>query len=291
MLTEDPSQQTITPLPEEPVYPPAPTPVEEVQPTPRPGSLSWWLPWIEVGKAVGLWVLSVLLLLFVPVIIALPYLVYKIFAAGPISQEALGTDKTLIFLSVLGILPTHLLTLLATWAFVSNWGRRPFWKSLEFEWPKNVGPVAGGLISLLVAIVLLVLAWLVTSYWGGSKTQLDLLIESSMPARFATAFVALATAPLVEELIYRGVLYPAIEKAAGVAVAVVTVSLLFAGVHVFQYFNNIAVIIVITLLSFTLTLARAYTGKLLPSFIIHLVFNGIQSLILVLAPFLDKGTG
>jgi len=290
VITEDPSQQ-LTSLPEEPVYPPAPVAGQEIQPGPIPDSIVWWLPWFEVGKAVALWVLSVLLLLFVPVIVALPYLIYKIFASGAPSPEALGTDKTLIFLSVLGIVPTHLLTLLATWAFVSNWGRRPFWKTLEFEWPKNIGPVLASLLSLLVAIVLLLLAWLVTNYWGGAKTQLDLLIESSMPARFVTAFIAVATAPLVEELIYRGVLYPAIEKAAGVAVAVMAVSLLFAGVHVFQYFNNIAVITVITLLSFTLTLARAYTGKLLPSFVIHLVFNGIQSLILVLAPFLDKGTG
>src|ERR671913_547753 len=136
------------------------------------------------------WVTSVMLLLFVPVIIALPYLIYKIVMSGAPSAEALATDKTLIFLSVIGIIPTHLLTLGVTWAFVSNWGRRPFWKALEFEWPKNVGPVVAGLLSLLVAIVLLALAWLVTSYWGGSKTQLDLLIESSMPARFATAFVA-----------------------------------------------------------------------------------------------------
>ena len=291
MLTEEPSQQ-LTPLPEETAAPPTPVLGQEAQSIPSPQTLAWWLPWIEVLKATGVWFVSVLLLLFVPVIVALPYLVYKIVKFGAPSPEALGNDKTLIFLSVVGIVPTHLLTLLVTWIVISKWGRqRPFWKAVGFEWPKNIGPVVASLLSLLVAIVLLLLAWLVTNYWGGGKTQLDLLIESSLPARFATAFVAVATAPLVEELIYRGVLYPAIEKAAGMAIAVVAVSLLFAGVHVFQYINNIAVIVVITLLSFTLTLARAFTGKLLPSFVIHLVFNGIQSLILVLAPFVDKGTG
>ena len=145
-------------------------------------------------------------------------------------------------------------------------------------------------MSFLLALVLLGLAYGVTTLYGGNKTQLDLLIESSLPTRFATAFVAVATAPLIEELIYRGVLYPAIEKAAGVTISIVVVSLLFAGVHVFQYYNNIAVIIVITLLSITLTVTRAVTGKVLPSFVIHLVFNGIQSLILVLAPFVDKSS-
>ena len=42
--------------------------------------------------------------------------------------------------------------------------------------------------------------------------------------------------------------------------------------------------------SFTLTYVRAYTGKLLPSFVIHLVFNGVQSLIIALAPFLGWGS-
>jgi membrane protease YdiL (CAAX protease family) len=290
VFTEEPSQQQLTPLAEEHAEPPGPVLVQEVQPA-SPQSLMWWLPWIDVGKAVLVWVVSVLLLLFVPVIVALPYLVYRIAVAGAPSPEVLATDKTLIFFSVIGILPTHLLTFVVAWMFISNGGRRPFWKAIGFEWPANTRPVIGALLSLLVAIVLLLVAWLVTKFWGGNKTQLDLLIESSLATRFATAFVAVATAPLVEELIYRGVVYPAIEKAAGVGLAVVAVSLLFAGVHVFQYMNNIAVIVVITLLSFTLTIARAVTGKLMPSFVIHLVFNGIQSIILVLAPFIDKGTG
>jgi membrane protease YdiL (CAAX protease family) len=62
--------------------------------------------------------------------------------------------------------------------------------------------------------------FLVTWLWGGNKTQLDLLVESSIPARLATAFVAVFTAPLVEELIYRGVLYSAVERALGRAVAI-----------------------------------------------------------------------
>ena len=37
-----------------------------------------------------------------------------------------------------------------------------------------------------------------------------------------------------------------------------------------------------------LTVARAVTGKVLPAFIIHLVFNGIQSVLIVLGAFVDK---
>lgn len=289
MFTEESSQQ-LTPLSEEHADPPATVPVAEVQPGPTPGQLDWWLPWLEVVKAVVVWVVSVLLLLFVPVIIALPYMIYKVVTAGAPSAEAIASDKTLLFLSVLGVFPTHLLTLFVTWMIVSETGKLPFWKIIGFDWPEKPDKKVAALLSVALALALLGLAWLATTLYGGEKTQLDLLIESSLPARFATAFVALATAPLVEEVIYRGVLYPAIEKAAGVVVAIAVVSLLFAGVHVFQYYNNVAVIIVITVLSITLTVSRAVTGKVLPAFIIHLVFNGVQSVFLALAPFVEKSS-
>lgn len=291
MFTEESSPQ-ITPLSEEHADPPATARVEEIQPspTPVPGQLDWWRPWLEVVKGVVVWIVSVILLVFVPVMFALPYMIYKLVSSGAPSPEAIQSDKTLIFLSVLGILPTHLLTLFITWMIVTEWRRRPFWKTIGFEWPEGINKKVAALLSVVLALVLLGFAWLVTTLYGGEKTQLDLLIESSMPARFATAFVALATAPLVEEVIYRGVLYPAIEKAAGAVVAIGVVSLLFAGVHVIQYYNNISVIIVITVLSFTLTISRAVTGKMLPAFIIHLVFNGIQSIILAVAPFIEKSS-
>jgi membrane protease YdiL (CAAX protease family) len=129
---------------------------------------------------------------------------------------------------------------------------------------------------------------LVTNIVGGGKTQLDALIESSYQARIIVAFLAFATAPLVEEVVYRGILYPALQRALGVAWAIIIVSSLFAGVHVLQYYNNIGVIIVITILSITLTSIRAWSGRLLPTVVIHLIFNGIQSLILVFEPLVRK---
>ncbi len=234
------------------------------------------------------WVLSVAMLLFTPLILAIPYLIYVWVNQGPPRPEAVGTDKTLILLSLVGTIFAHLLTIGILWLFVTEGGRRPFAQTIGFRWPTNMTPGISIALCCLLAMILLGIGMAVTTYWGGQKTQLDLIVESSMAARFVTAIAAVATAPLVEELIYRGVLYSAFERAAGVAVAVIVVSLLFAGVHVFQYSNNIAVITVITLLSFTLTLVRAYTGSVIPPFIVHLVFNGIQSLILVLSPFIDK---
>jgi membrane protease YdiL (CAAX protease family) len=230
------------------------------------------------------WFLSIACLAVVPILVVLPYILYIYLSAGAPKADALGTDPNFLFLSILGVIPAHLLTFGIAWIVVTNWGRHPFWLTLGFTWPKSFGPWKCVGLSLL----LLGVGALVTNFFGGSKTQMDLLIESSYRTRVATAFLAAATGPFVEELVYRGVLYSALRRAVGVASAVALVSIMFAGVHVYQYYNNIAVIAVITLLSVTLTVVRAVTGKLLPSFMIHLIFNGIQSLILVFQPFFEK---
>jgi len=284
VFTEETSQQPLSPLSEHHAEPPAHVPeLEALSP-----ATSRWLPWLEVAKAVAIWITSIALLLFVPAFLGLPIIVYRSVEAGNFYPEVV-TETLVLFVSVAAIVPAHLLTLFVTKNILSEGAEHSFWRAIRFEWPANVHPVIVTLISILLAVVLLALAWVVTTMYGGGKTDLDLLIEKSMYTRVATAFVALATAPLVEEVVYRGVLYPAVEKATGMGIAIVVVSLLFAGVHVLQYKNNISVIVMITMLSIVLTVARAVTGSMLPSFIIHLVFNGIQSVVIVVGGFIEKG--
>jgi len=192
------------------------------------------MPWLEVVIAFLFWVLSVFLLAVIPVVVALPYLISQWSKFGPPTPEALMEDKQLLFWSVVGIVPAHLLTIAVAWVLITRIRRRPFWKTLGFEWPKHPSPAVISLVCLGLSLVLLAIGWAVTTLLGGGKTQLDLLVESSMGARIATALLATFTAPLVEELVYRGVLYSALEQATGKVIGVIVVTMLFAGVHVFQ---------------------------------------------------------
>src|SRR5205085_4691915 len=67
--------------------------------------------------------------------------------------------------------------------------------------------------SVGTAILLLVAGVGATYYFGGEKTPFDQMLESSTAARFMTAALATVTAPLVEELVFRGVAYPALQRA------------------------------------------------------------------------------
>lgn len=270
----------------------APVASQQLHESPVPEGASGepkWGVWLNLLRAFGVWVASIILLLGVQLAFALPYFIYLWVTSGPPQMETLTSDKLLAFFSIVSVLPAHLLTLGLIWLVVTQGRKLPFWQSINFEWPKSVHPAAATLLSVLAGVVLFGIGAAAVYLWGGNKTQLDALVESSIPARMATAFIAVVTAPLVEELIYRGILFSALQRAVGTAITVGVVSLLFAGVHVFQYIDNIAVITVITLLSFTLTLARAKTGSVLVPFVIHLVFNGIQAVLIALSPFVNLG--
>src|SRR4051812_41499850 len=64
--------------------------------------------------AIGMWFASVLFILFVPVIVLLPYLATQQAPIGDSQQtgEFVQTDPTSLFLQILGIIPAHLFTLL-----------------------------------------------------------------------------------------------------------------------------------------------------------------------------------
>jgi membrane protease YdiL (CAAX protease family) len=108
------------------------------------------------------------------------------------------------------------------------------------------------------------------------------LLQSSHAAVYVIALMATFSAPLVEEVVYRGILFSALQKSAGVVWAILIVTMLFAGVHFFQYWGSPGTIFLICFLSLGLTILRYRTKSLLPCIILHTLINGLQSVALVL---------
>jgi membrane protease YdiL (CAAX protease family) len=241
-------------------------------------------PW---GIAAGIltWVASVALLFAMGLIIVLPY----VFTHAPRGDEEkirqfLVTDQTAVFLQVLSVVPAHLLTLFIVWAVVTRFGKRPFWKTLGWSWGENFGFWK----TAAVAVGLLVIGYAIGNLVKGKPTDIDQIVANSLHSRYMLAFAAGVTAPFIEELVYRGVLYSALRKTINTVAAVIIVTILFAGVHVLEYRNNIGVILAVSILSLGLTMLRAFSGRLLPCFIVHLIFNGIQAIYIVIEPYLKS---
>jgi membrane protease YdiL (CAAX protease family) len=168
----------------------------------------------------------------------------------------------------------------AAWLVVTRIGRRPFWRTLGWGWIPQFKMVhAVGLAFLMLGVAVVAERLL-----PHQETDIEKLLKMGMGTRIAVAALAVMTAPLIEEIVYRGVIFSSVEGLMGKAAAVIFVTLLFALVHVPQYWGSVASITAILSLSFVLTLLRAWTGKLLPCVATHLVYNGIQAAILLLAP-------
>lgn len=248
------------------------------QSAPHPDNPPWGV-LAAVGVAVGMFVL----MLALQIAFVIPYaLTFR----GQSPQEIVGilqNDKTVVLLSVLSIIPAHLLTLLLAWAVVTGFGKRPFWATLGWGWSPRFGRLEFFFL-LGVSIAMLGTGQLMVLAFGDQETSLTRMLANSPATRYAVAALATFTAPVVEEVVYRGVLYSALRRRLGAALSVLAVVALFAAIHFPQYMESMAALVTITLLSLVLTVVRAWTGRLLPCVVIHLLFNGITSVFIVLAP-------
>lgn len=231
------------------------------------------------------WFGSVFLLFIAQLPIVMPYALYRNPEANSETlRQFLSTDQTAILLQLISVVPAHLLTIGLIWGVVTGFGRRPFWETIGWGWSENIGFWTSASLAFAMVLTGLILTKLI----GGEPTQLDQIVASSTAARYTIAIVATATAPLVEELVYRGVLYSALQRAIGSLWAVVGVMMLFTVVHVPQYWGNVGVIATIGILSLFLTVIRAYTGRLLPCIVIHTIFNGLSSILIILEPYMQR---
>lgn len=240
-------------------------------------------PW-QTWEAIGVWIASVLFIVIVPAIFLLPYLAMngvQLTDAEKVAEFAMS-DPMSIVVQIAAIVPAHLLTVALGWLVVTRGKTFSFkemlgWRSGGFSWWQY--------IVVLVGFALVAVA--VGNLIPEQENDLIRMLKSSRTAVYAVAIVATFTAPFVEELVYRGVLYPAFQKSFGVPAAFLLVTALFALVHVPQYWPSTSTILLLTLLSMILTAIRVKTGNLLPCVIFHTIFNGLQSVLLILEPYLQ----
>jgi CAAX protease family protein len=199
-------------------------------------------------------------------------------ANRPLPEVQITRREAILSLAVTLIM--HVATFVAAWLVVTKIRRRPFWRTLGWGWIPQFKMVHAVGLAFLMYGVAVSLQYALPD----KETDLEKLLKMGMAVRIMLAALAVATAPLIEEIVYRGVIYSSVDGLMGKGAAVTFVTLLFALVHAPQYWGSVASLTAILSLSFVLTLLRAWTGKLLPCVATHLVYNGIQAVGLLVAP-------
>jgi len=158
--------------------------------------------------------------------------------------------------------------------------RAPFGSAIRWSWPKN----AWGLL-LLGAFMFMVLGMLENLLPMPKDTPFDKLFARPRDA-YLIAIIAVSLGPLVEELFFRGFLYPVLARRWGIAWAVFLTALPFALMHMPQYGYAWGALAVIFIVGVVCGTVRAGTKSVGASFLVHVGYNGVQ---MIIAVFVTRG--
>ncbi len=196
-------------------------------------------------------------------------------AVQPVEGAALATR-----LAVLGVLHTIVtfgLVMLYLGLLVRIRYKRPFWETIGFR-VFRVGELSPGWSIAALVFLGMALSVMVASLSGLIRVEEPIPMQRMFEARESALLFLLAAvvvAPLVEETLFRGWLYPVVARTFGVAGGVVITGALFGLMHGAQLGGHWQLVGLLTLVGVLLTWVRARTGSVLSSYFLHLGYNAL----------------
>lgn len=170
----------------------------------------------------------------------------------------------------------YALLLAGVYALVALRKRLPFWRALKWRTPSPLRALGYFALGTVLSVAV---QFAPTIFPDRSDFPLSQLFTSPSIAYVVGAFAVLV-APLMEELIFRGVLFAIFEDQAGPIFAVIATAALFTGLHIPEYrgaWNHLFLLLIVGLV---FSLARGLTGSLAPSVILHTAYNLCQLVVL-----------
>jgi len=217
-----------------------------------------WSGW-DVLAVFGFSIATVFLFMVVAIIVA--YLVRG--GGSPMSDV-----KPYIPVAIGAQAASYPVILLFIFFLVRSRSHAPFGKSISWNWPRLSAPlfVIGG---VLLAFAVDKLA----RYLPMPKSlPMDEYFTSPTNA-YLMAGLGVLLAPLLEEVVFRGLLYPVLRRWLGVVVAVLLTALAFASIHFSQLGYAWGPALSIFIVGVVFTLVRERTNSLAASFLLHWGYN------------------
>ncbi|MGA3088158.1 MAG: type II CAAX endopeptidase family protein [Terriglobales bacterium] len=183
-------------------------------------------------------------------------------------QTGLAELARIPLLAVAGQSLAYLLVLGYMYVLVTRERGRPdFLAAIHWNWPSNIA------IYLIVGLVLSVGLQALAHFLPIPK---ELPIDSFFrtPAEaWALGGLSVTLAPLMEELFFRGFLYPVLARRLGLPFAVFLTALAFALLHGAQLGFSWGPVLVIFLVGMVLTMVRAKQDSVARGVLIHMAYN------------------
>jgi len=161
------------------------------------------------------------------------------------------------------------------WLVRARGGR--FWDAVRWNWPQT----SWGIFLFLGIGLYFVLIGLSQVLPIPKHLPIDRFFQTAREAGIMSV-IAITLAPLMEELFFRGFLFPVLARRLGTVVAIVLTSALFGLLHGAQLGYSWAVLIIF-LVGVVLTTVRAVTKSVASSFLVHVGYNATLSVLLFIA--------
>jgi uncharacterized protein len=252
--------------PQNPWSDPGLLPVPE-QPTPIAGVPSEnpaWTGW-DVLQIVFLTIASVIV--FLPVVaLAAQRLLYP--------KVAILQVVTYPLVSVVGQGLAYVLILGFMVSIVKRSPGQDFWQAIRWNWPRNWSTYL--LAGMALSFALQGIAHFLPI---PKEVPMDRFFRTPGEAWVLSLF-GVTFAPLLEELFFRGFLYPVLVRRVGMASAVLTTAAGFSLIHAPQLGRAWGPVLVIFMVGLALTITRAVTKSVAASLIMHIAYNGTLSVLL-----------
>jgi CAAX protease family protein len=160
------------------------------------------------------------------------------------------------------------IVLLFIFLIVRSRSREQFRKAIHWNWPGISAPA----FFVLGIVTALVIEGLSRFLPIPKSLPMDKYFHDAGSA-YLMAMFGMTLAPLLEELFFRGLLYPLLQRAFGLVIAVVLTATAFAGIHGTQLGYAWAPILSIFVVGVVFTVTRVRTNSVAASFLMHCGYN------------------
>jgi len=189
--------------------------------------------------------------------------------AFPQYHDASFTDLATSAAVVIGAqTAAYPVVLLFIFFLVRTRSRQPFAEAIQWKWPAGLAPafVIGGVVLALVV------EGLARFLPIPKSLPMDTYFRDASSAYMMAAF-GLTLAPLLEELFFRGLLYPLLRRGLGLIAGVVLTAAAFAAIHGAQLGYAWAPVLSIFVVGLAFTVVRVRTNSVAASFLMHCGYN------------------
>jgi membrane protease YdiL (CAAX protease family) len=160
---------------------------------------------------------------------------------------------------------------------VATRSERRFWTAIRWNWPRQA--MWFFLAGIVFSLGLQALAHLLPM---PKRLPIERFFQTPVEAWVLSIF-GMTLAPLVEELFFRGFLYPVLARRMGAFLAVLLTAGGFTLIHVPQLARAWGPVLIVFLIGLVLTLVRAFTRSVAAGVLIHTAYNGTISALLFVA--------